>query len=170
MILTRNCIAMSENIWLKARNRSIATSPTAWVMHWDYGCSYPVPFRRFSCFKYYYKEYVYNFFCNCSHVRYPNNRYVEMEKEVVLPLAIFHQESPAENLDCISFVDSTSLRVCRNHRSWFIRHSKYFPGMEDVPWDGYSDSSCFWQSMAKGDSQFYVHTWKRVWSGTVKAG
>ena len=52
----------------------------------------------FRCFKRYYKEYV------CKHLKhlFPRqvsyNRFVELEKEVLLPMTIFIKKSPAGNL------------------------------------------------------------------------
>ena len=52
----------------------------------------------FRCFKHYYKEYV------CKHLKhlFPRqvsyNRFVELEKEVLLPIDHLHQESPAGNM------------------------------------------------------------------------
>lgn len=70
----------------------------------------------FRCFKHYYKEYV------CKHLKsmFPKcvsyNRFVKLEKEVLLPLTIFHQKILSGTCTDISFVDSTPLRVCRNQR------------------------------------------------------
>ncbi len=44
------------------------------------------------------------------------NRFVELEKEVLLPLTIFIKQVLLGTCMGISFVDSTSLRVCRNQR------------------------------------------------------
>ena len=52
----------------------------------------------FRCFKHYYKEYV------CKHLKhfFPRqvsyNHFVELEKEVLLPMTIFIKKSPAGNL------------------------------------------------------------------------
>ena len=80
----------------------------------------------FRCFKHYYKEYV------CKHLThlFPNrvsyNRFVELEKEVLLQLAIFIKEVLLGTCTDISFVDSTPLRVCRNQR---ILIHKTFEGL-----------------------------------------
>ena len=69
----------------------------------------------FRCFKHYYKEYV------CKHLKhlFPRqvsyNRFVELEKEVLLPMTIFIKKVLLGTCTGISFVDSTPLRVCRNH-------------------------------------------------------
>ena len=70
----------------------------------------------FRCFKHYYKEYV------CKHLKhlFPHqvsyNRFVELEKEVLLPMTIFIKKVLLGTCTGISFVDSTPLRVCRNQR------------------------------------------------------
>ena len=82
----------------------------------------------FRCFKHYYKEYV------CKHLKgmFPRcvsyNRFVELEKEVLLPLAIFIKKVLLGTCTGISFVDSTPLRVCRNQR---IRIHKTFEGLAE---------------------------------------
>ena len=76
--------------------------------------------------KHYYIEYV------CVHLRhlFPElvsyNRFVELEKEVALPLAIFIKKVLLGKCTGISFVDSTTLRVCRNQR---IQMHKVFKGI-----------------------------------------
>lgn len=80
----------------------------------------------FKCFKHYYKEYV------CQHLtllfphRVSHNRFVELEKEVLLPLAIFIKQVLLGTCTGISFVDSTPLHVCRNQR---ILIHKTFEGL-----------------------------------------
>ena len=70
----------------------------------------------FRCLKHFYVENV------CKHMRhlFPNvvsyNRFVELEKTVALPLAIFIKKVLLGKCTGISFVDSTPLRVCRNQR------------------------------------------------------
>ena len=96
----------------------------------------------FRCFKHYYKEYV------CKHLKhlFPRqvsyNRFIELEKEVLLPLTIFIKKVLLGTCTGINFVDSTPLRVCRNQR---ILIHKTFEGLAErgsVQWDGSSDSSC----------------------------
>ena len=54
------------------------------------------------------------------------NRFVELEREVALPLAILIKKVLLGKCTGISFVDSTPLRVCRNQR---IRIHKTFKGI-----------------------------------------
>lgn len=44
----------------------------------------------------------------------PHNRFVELEKKVLLPLTIFIRKILLEIYTNISFMDSTPLHVCRN--------------------------------------------------------
>lgn len=80
----------------------------------------------YRCLKHYYLQYV------CVHLKhlFPHpvsyNRFVELEKEVVLPLAIFVKKVCLGKCTGISFVDSTPLRVCRNQR---IHIHKVFKGI-----------------------------------------
>lgn len=82
----------------------------------------------FRCFKHYYQEYV------CKHLphlfpkRVSYNRFVELEKEVLLPLTIFIKQVLLGTCMGISFVDSTPLRVCRNQR---IFVHKTFKGLAE---------------------------------------
>ena len=82
----------------------------------------------FRCFKHYYKEYV------CKHLKhlFPHqvsyNRFVELEKEVLLPMTIFIKKVLLGTCTGISFVDSTPLRVCRNQR---ILIHKTFEGLAE---------------------------------------
>ena len=82
----------------------------------------------FRCFKHYYKEYV------CKHLKhlFPHqvsyNRFVELEKEVLLPMTIFIKKVLLGTCTGISFVDSTLLRVCRNQR---ILIHKTFEGLAE---------------------------------------
>ena len=54
------------------------------------------------------------------------NRFVELEKEVAIPLALFIKKVLLGKCTGISFVDSTPLRVCRNQR---IHIHKVFKGI-----------------------------------------
>lgn len=80
----------------------------------------------YRCLKHDYLEYV------CVHLRglFPElvsyNRFVELEKDVALPLAIFIKKVLLGKCTGISFVDSTVLRVCRNQR---IHMHKVFKGI-----------------------------------------
>ena len=65
----------------------------------------------YRCLKHFYKEKV------CRHIRhlFPKvvsyNRFVELEKEVAIPLALFIKKALLGKCTGISFVDSTPLRV-----------------------------------------------------------
>ena len=81
---------------------------------------------NYRCLKHFYQEYV------CKHLRhlFPKvvsyNRFVELEREVALPLALFIKKVLLGKCTGISFVDSTPLRVCRNQR---IHIHKTFKGI-----------------------------------------
>ena len=80
----------------------------------------------YRCLKHFYQEKV------GRHLRhlFPNvisyNRFVELEKEVAIPLALFIKKVLLGKCTGISFVDSTPLRVCRNQR---IHIHKVFKGI-----------------------------------------
>lgn len=77
--------------------------------------------RGFRCFKHYNKEYVRkhlpHFFPRC--VSY--DRFVELEKEALLPLTIFIKQVLLDICTSISFVDSTPFCICRNHKYSYTR-------------------------------------------------
>lgn len=80
----------------------------------------------YRCLKHFYQEKV------CKHMRhlFPKvvsyNRFVELEKEVAIPLALFIRKVLLGKCTGISFVDSTPLRVCKNQR---IHIHKTFKGI-----------------------------------------
>ena len=80
----------------------------------------------YRCLKHFYQEKV------CKHMRhfFPKvvsyNRFVELEKDVAIPLAIFIKKVLLGKCTGISFVDSTPLRVCKNQR---IHIHKTFKGI-----------------------------------------
>ena len=80
----------------------------------------------YRCLKHFYLEKV------CRHLRhlfpkiFSYNRFVELEKEVAVPLALFIKKVLLGKCTGISFVDSTPLRVCRNQRIYI---HKVFKGI-----------------------------------------
>lgn len=80
----------------------------------------------YRCLKHFYVEKV------CKHLRhlFPKvvsyNRFVELEKQVAVPLTLFIKKVLLGKCTGISFVDSTPLRVCRNQR---IHIHKVFKGI-----------------------------------------
>lgn len=80
----------------------------------------------YRCLKHFYVEKV------CKHLShlFPKvvsyNRFVELEKQVAVPLALFIKKVLLGKCTGISFVDSTPLRVCRNQR---IHIHKVFKGI-----------------------------------------
>lgn len=81
---------------------------------------------NYRCLKHFYKHKV------CGHLShlFPKtvsyNRFVELEREVAVPLAIFIKKVLLGKCTGISFVDSTPLRVCKNQR---IHIHKVFKGI-----------------------------------------
>lgn len=126
MIFARNLCCNRKNIWLRIRKKILQQAQLhEWC--WDYGYSYPVSFRG-RCFKHYYKGYV------CKHIRHlflnlvSYNRFVELEKEIQLPLTISIKKLLLGTCTGISFADSTPLHVCRNQR---ILIHKTFEGLAE---------------------------------------
>lgn len=80
----------------------------------------------YRCLKHFYLEQV----CRQMRHLFPNvvsyNRFVELEREVAVPLAIFIKKILLGKCTGISFVDSTPLRVCRDQR---IHIHKTFKGI-----------------------------------------
>src|SRR5574344_1790661 len=70
----------------------------------------------YRCMKHFYVEQV------CRHMRHlfhkvvSYNRFVELQRDVAIPLALFIKKVLLGKCTGISFVDSTLLRVCRNQR------------------------------------------------------
>ena len=80
----------------------------------------------YRCLKHFYVEKV----CKPLRQLFPKvvsyNRFVELEKQVAIPLALFIKKVLLGKCTGISFVDSTPLRVCRNQR---IHIHKVFNGI-----------------------------------------
>ena len=82
--------------------------------------------QGYRCLKHFYVDHV------CKNLRhlFPEvvsyNRFVELEKEVAIPMALFIKKVLLGKCTGISFVDSTPLRVCRNQR---IHMHKVFKGI-----------------------------------------
>lgn len=80
----------------------------------------------YRCLKHFYQEKI----CKHMHHFFPKvvsyNRFVELEKDVAIPLAIFIKKVLLGKCTGISFVDSTPLRVCKNQR---IHIHKTFKGI-----------------------------------------
>ena len=95
----------------------------------------------YRCLKHFYLEHV------TKHLRhlFPHlvsyNRFVELEREVAIPLALFIKKVLLGKCTGISFVDSTPLRCARISASIFIRLSKASPRGASARWAGSSDSS-----------------------------
>jgi len=77
-------------------------------------------------FKKYYLEHI----CQYKTKAFPNrlsyNRFVELMQSVLIPMIIYFQQCAKGKVTGISFVDSTSLKVCDNRR---INQHKVFCGL-----------------------------------------
>jgi hypothetical protein len=69
-------------------------------------------FRTFKDYYFFLKSYHNNAFRNL--VSY--NRLVELQKKILVPLMLFFSMNCSKNATKISFIDSTSLKVCHNKR------------------------------------------------------
>ena len=68
------------------------------------------------CFKWFYKQYVTKHLSEEFPQLVSYNRFVELQKKVVLHMALFAKTSCLGDCTGISFVDSTPIRVCKNKR------------------------------------------------------
>ncbi len=109
----------SDNKRAYHRDSTMSKSEIMLIMIWFHDSGY-------RCLKHFYVEKV------CKHLRhlFPKvvsyNRFVELEKQVAVPLALFIKKVLLGKCTGISFVDSTPLRVCRNQR---IHIHKVFKGI-----------------------------------------
>ena len=80
----------------------------------------------YRCLKHFYLEHVCKHLCHLFPRLVSYNRFVELEREVAIPLALFIKRVLLGKCTGISFVDSTPLRVCKNQR---IHMHKTFRGI-----------------------------------------
>ena len=80
----------------------------------------------YRCLKHFYVEKVRKHLRHLFPKVVSYNRFVELEKQVAVPLALFIKKVLLGKCTGISFVDSTPLRVCRNQR---IHIHKVFKGI-----------------------------------------
>ena len=80
----------------------------------------------YRCLKHFYLQHVYKHLRHLFPKTVSYNRFVELEHDVAIPLAIFIKKVLWCKCKRISFVDSTPLRVCRNQR---IHIHKTFKGI-----------------------------------------
>lgn len=78
------------------------------------------------CFKWFYKQYLTKHLANEFPKLVSYNRFVELQKNALLPMALFAKTCCLGKCTGISFVDSTPLRVCSNKR---IFNHKVFQGI-----------------------------------------
>lgn len=82
--------------------------------------------KGFRCLKHFYVQYVCKHMCNLFPRTVSYNRFVELQKSVVLPLTVFIKEVLLGSCTGVSYVDSTPLRVCKHQR---ILIHKTFKGL-----------------------------------------
>jgi len=80
----------------------------------------------YRCFKWFYLNQVSKHLRSEFPVQVSYNRFVELQKKVILPLALFAKTCCMGKCNGISFVDSTPIRVCKNKR---IFNHKVFSGI-----------------------------------------
>ena len=80
----------------------------------------------YRCLKHFYLEKVCKHMCHLFPQVVSYTRFVELEREVAIPLALFIKKVLLGKCTGVSFVDSTPLRVCRNQR---IHIHKVFKGI-----------------------------------------
>lgn len=68
------------------------------------------------CFKWFYKRYVQEHMVDDFPQTVSYNRFVELQKAAILPMAMFAKTCCLGECTGISFVDSTPIRVCKNKR------------------------------------------------------
>ena len=79
-------------------------------------------------FKHYYKEIVCGYWKNLFPNRLSYNRLIELQQRCFVVFALFLKEKCLGKCTGISFMDSTTLKVCRNQR---IHNHKVFKGLAE---------------------------------------
>ncbi len=81
------------------------------------------------CLKHYYVNYVQKHLTHLFPETFSYNRFVEVQSKVFLPLAFFLKTHGHGVCTGISFVDSTTVRVCNNKR---IKRNRVFKGLAEI--------------------------------------
>ena len=68
------------------------------------------------CFKWFYNQYLVRHLSNEFPILVSYNRFVELQKKAIFPMAVFAKTCCLGDCTGISFVDSTPIRVCNNKR------------------------------------------------------
>ncbi len=82
----------------------------------------------FRCLKHFYTQYVCKHLTHLFHNTVSYNRFVELQKSVLLPLNVFIKAVLLGTCTGIAYVDSTPLRVCKHQR---ILIHKTFKGIAE---------------------------------------
>lgn len=112
----------------------------------------------FRCFKHYYKEYVYKYQKHLFPRLVSYNRFVKLEKELLLPLPIFIKKVLLRTCTDIRFVDSTPLRVCRNQRILIHKTFEGFAGRGKCPMIWFFDFKLHLIINDKGETLNFMFT------------
>lgn len=83
----------------------------------------------FRCLKHFYIFYVQKHMQSEFPSTVSYNRFVELNRKVVMPMTLFLKTCCLGDCSGISFVDSTPIRVCKNKR---IKRNKVFKGIAEV--------------------------------------
>jgi len=78
------------------------------------------------CFKWFYNQYLKRHLSNEFPCLVSYNRFVELQKKALFPMAVFAKTCTLGDCTGISFADSTPIRVCKNKR---IFNHKVFDGI-----------------------------------------
>ncbi len=72
--------------------------------------------KGYRCFKHYYKEYVQKHMQSEFPISVSYNRFIELEKKVLVPMTLFLEFCCLGQCTGVSFIDTTPLRVCHIRR------------------------------------------------------
>lgn len=99
-------------------------------------------------FKHYYKEIVCGYWKDLFPKSLSYNRFVELQQRSFVVFALFLKEKCLGKCTGISFMDSTTLKVCRKEFI-IIRFSKDWQNVENLQWVGFMGLNCIWFAMKK---------------------
>jgi hypothetical protein len=80
------------------------------------------------CFKHYYQQLILPYYKNLFPKLVSYNRFIELQQKVSVPFMLYLKECCMGECSGINFIDSTTLKVCRNQR---IHNHKTFKGLAE---------------------------------------
>ncbi|SDM18663.1 hypothetical protein SAMN05216273_11637 [Chryseobacterium taihuense] len=92
-------------------------------------------------FKHYYKQIVCGYWKDLFPKSLSYNRFLELQQRSFVVFALFLKEKCLGKCTGISFMDSTTLKVCRKEFI-IIRFSKDWQNVENLQWVGFMDLNC----------------------------